>query len=459
MTTHCKQPIRSAAAAFLIALTLLLAAPGAFAADEDKDDGLPAGVEDGLSYMLGLVETPHAAFDPARVGEMLDFVTHDVEDDGKLIPKRRDYGRGACVRSAVHASLARIIEYFYNPDIPNYTIIPSVVRLSGWYPGSELLTEGRELWTRMDDLQKPVVLWGKEFEVNTPDSFGGAYYRYDLLRLIVLLKHNGHNVLISASRQVDRSDVGRKAVILDDADWDYFYSGIEGLNAGLISWADTYMYGSGSVQVFYESDADAPQTVNMVFKWLRAGWAGANMVRSSHIHSGAERFLESFRKVIESDALPEPRRFASDIAAIEKLPQSAFDGKVREYARKFEKKFKDHQDMQSSAFQGIIKDGGYADVLDREERLGTLIMEYVKQSVGKPALVTFDLPEPKPLAAPGEQPPAASSARTAAKPGVPSVPRAETGTFHRKPGVEPCPIERKVMGLPAPSAGSGAAAQ
>ncbi|MEF2230013.1 MAG: hypothetical protein V3571_03720, partial [Pseudodesulfovibrio sp.] len=255
----------------LLALGLLLAALScAFPAFAEEDpegimdvqlakdpDPLAGNVEAGIDHLFGMLEDKSGTFDQAAISPMLDFVLDGPADPKDIGPARRFGGQGICLRRDVSTDLSTVLRYFYNPDIPNYLLCPAVLRLSGWREGSEFLTRKTRLWDDLAALEAPVLVRGREFEVNTPDSFAEAYYRYDLDRLIILTKYRGKNVAISISEQPDKSDVGRKGAILDDNQWEYFYSGLEGLNKGLIGWMDTFMYQSASVQVFLERDAEA----------------------------------------------------------------------------------------------------------------------------------------------------------------------------------------------------------
>lgn len=351
---------------------------------------LPEDIEAGFAHLFGLVRNPGGTFDPAVVAPIIDFVDNCDEDPKDFEPKRRE-GRGTVMRMDLDVGLRRVLEYLYNPDIPNYVIVPSVLRLSGWREGSDILKLERGLWDRLDGLDAPVVLWGKEYESNTPDSFAGAYYFYDMFRLVVLMKHNGKNVLISVTDQDGKSDVGRKGAILDDQNWVYFYSGIEGLDKGLISWMDTYMYASYSVQVFVEKGENF--TRDVLFKWLKAGWTGLNVVKRKHILEGSLRFAESFKKVLESDALPPSLELADMIRDIRQLPDAVIDEKVRAYARTFEALNKEAEPLDSSEFQAVLADGGYANVLDREQRIGVLVLQKLKCLLGMDAYVDMCGPD------------------------------------------------------------------
>ena len=364
-------------------------------------DPLAKDVEEGLDYLFEVLADKGAVFDAARIQSMLSFVVGMEGDPKDIAPAKRFGGYGICLRKEVSTDLDRILRYFYNPDIPNFLLCPAVLRLSGWHQGSEFLARKTGIWEELPGLTEPVLVRGREFEVNTPDSFAEAYYSYDLNRLIVLLKFEGKNVAISLSEQEDKSDVGHKGAILDDQQWDYFYSGIEGLNKGLISWMDTFMYKSASVQVFVENDALAPRSSVFLFKWLNAGWAGMNVVKRSHIYDGSLRYARSFSKILESATLT-PEFVANGLRGVVTMPESEVDVLIEEYAKNFEIRFKDNPKLKKRSYAKVIADGGYAKVLDADARKSVLALEQLKNLMGMETLIDMQV---SPLAAaPGAKP-------------------------------------------------------
>lgn len=348
---------------------------------------LPQPVEQSLGALLDLSLKRNAEIQPQSFQSLLDYVSQAKGDARDLVPARRFDANGTVLRVTMKTSLSRLMSYCYNPAIPSYLLFPSVLRLGGWYKGSDIVDKDRKPWLHLGKLDKPEALWGTEYEVNAPDSFGGGYYRYDLNRLIILTKVNGKNALISVSKQKDKSSVGKKAVILDDGDWNYFYSGINGLNKGLIGWADTYMYDSASVQVFIE---DGPnQTSFMLFKWLRAGWMGQNFVQKDHINDGATRYAKAFKKIVESDRLPDPDELAQRVRELSTMSEAELDHKIAAYAVAIENIAKTSPAMDKSEFQKVVEGGKYAKIMNREERLSAILVEYLKSRLGKNPLVDF----------------------------------------------------------------------
>ncbi len=348
---------------------------------------LPPPVEQSIGALLDLVQKRNASVNPQDFQSLLEYVAQAKGDARDIIPEGRIGGSGSVLHQRLNVSLSRIMHYCYNPATPNYLIFPSVLRLAGWYPGSDFVDKDPKPWLHLGKLDRPVALWGTGFEVNAPDSFGGGYYRYDVNRLIILTKLDGKNVLISVTKQKDKSSVGKKAVILDENNWSYFYSGINGLSKGLIGWADTFMYDSASVHVYIE---DGPnQTSYMLFKWLRAGWMAMNFVHKDHINDGITRYANALKAILESDKLPDADELALRVHELSTMSDADLELKINAYAVAIENIAKTSPAMSSSEFQKVVEGGHYAKSLTREERVAAILVEYMKSRLGKTPLVDF----------------------------------------------------------------------
>ena len=138
----------------------------------------------------------------------------------------------------------------------------------------------------------------------TPDTHSGAYYAYNIHQTVILFKYRQRNILVTVSKQADVSTVGKKGYVLGaDDDWDYFYSGKPGLTIPALGWVKSYMFGSSGINIYDEIDPAGPKVRCAVFKWLRAGWSGINMVRRKHIYSGLKRFAKPMKEILEAIAL------------------------------------------------------------------------------------------------------------------------------------------------------------
>jgi hypothetical protein len=240
------------------------------------------------------------------------------------------------------------------------------------------------LWEKLPGLDRPVVVKGHEYVENTPDLFAATYYAYGLYRTLILFKHNGNNVLISLSKQDNKSEVGKKGLILGaDDDWNYFYSAKEGLGKPGLGWARTYMYDSFSIMIYYEMPSD-PVTVRCgIFKWLRAGWLDMNVVKPKHIHKGLERFAQTFKQVIESPALPPPERLAHAFESINQLSLAQLRSKTKSYMAGFVSQVRQAGLTMADKRLTPYVDDRYVNSMTKPQLQSVLLLAYLKDILGK----------------------------------------------------------------------------
>ncbi len=361
------------------------------ATNSSHQPALDADVENGLGYLIDLAQQPESAFDPKRVQSLLDYIVADDASARSADPAKRATGFGVCVRSDIQVPLERILRYSFNPKIPSYVILPKLLRLSGRYPESDLVARDIEIWTSLSTLDKPLVLRGREYEVTTPDTSTGGYYRYDLDRLIILFQYRDSPLLISVSKMTRPSDVGKRAVIVDDPNWTYFYSGEKGLSPAFLKWMDTYIYDTSSVMIFRPAGDNRRATNVTLFKWLNAGWLGMNMVKPGHIRAGSERFIKNLKYVMESQDMPDEGTLVQKYNQMQSLSDENLDTLIKNYARNFERYALKHNELSEDRFSRLIRNGGYAQILNREERVGVLMVEFLKSQFGKHPLIDFGL--------------------------------------------------------------------
>lgn len=354
-------------------------------AGTDKAEGRPAW-DEGVAYLLTSLKTRDAAFDARKVTGLLDFVASDKGGDANLNPGKRENATGAYFFADVKAPLAKVIRYAYNPRIPAALTLPSVVRLCGWQvkPPSPF----GELAEKIGNVKEPLVMRGIEYEEITPDLTTGAYYRYDMDRLMVLINHRGRDFFISVTRQKKPSTVGHKgAIIGPDTDWTYFYSGEKGLSKTGLGWVNSYMYDAFSVAIFFEPVPGQPKSRCTTFKWLNAGWGGINMVKRENILEGCRRFASGFKRILESPQLPEAEQLIDLYARIRALSDQDLTAKLQPIIGALKRLSRTDPALSRSDFQELIESGEYLNTMGRTEREHLLMSESVKLTIGKPSLL------------------------------------------------------------------------
>jgi hypothetical protein len=164
-----------------------------------------------------------------------------------------------------------------------------------------------------------------------------AYYSYTLDRVLIMTEHDGQQMLISLAWQKDKSDVGKKAAVIGKySDWDFVYSGVKGTLAKGVGWAETFIYASASISVFYEDAPGGNGTRYAMYRWMDAGWSGMNMVNPHHIKTGAERSFRGLKAFLESSKRPTSSAIATQAASLEALDLATLQERFKPYSVKVE---------------------------------------------------------------------------------------------------------------------------
>jgi hypothetical protein len=236
----------------------------------------------------------------------------------------------------------------------------------------------------LGELDAPVVEKALQYVEITPDTHSGAYYGYNLYQTLIVFKYRQRKVLITISRQMDISSVGKKGYVLgSDNDWDYFYSGKKGLTIPALGWVRSYMYGSGAINIYYEIDPGSPKVRCAMFKWLRAGWSGINMVQRKHIYSGLKRFAEPFKQIMEYPALPSVNVMASDFSRIRKFSDDTLRAKMELYSDILKRRYNGDNGNGKKRVAKMLADKDHWLGMSRREMQAALVIEYMKAVIGK----------------------------------------------------------------------------
>jgi len=360
----------------------LIPASALFAVVGPDKSVLRPGWNKGVDYLAAMLVSRETFFDTQKVSDLLDFVVSAKGGDANLDPGNRENATGAYFFSDVKVPLSRVVKYAYNPKIPAYVTLPSVIRFGGW----KVKPTGPfdNLWEKVGDVRDPLIIRGVEYEEITPDLTTGGYYRYDVDRLMVLLNYRGKDFFLSVAGQKKPSTVGRKgAIIGPDTDWNYFYSGQKGLNKAGLGWVSSYMYDAFSVSILFEPGVSKAQTRYVTFKWLRAGWGGINMVRRENIIEGCKRFALGFKKILESPQLPEAERLIDTYAQIKSLSDQELITRLQPIGKALKILCRTDPALSNSDFQDMIESGRYLGGMSREEQENLLMSEFVKLAIGK----------------------------------------------------------------------------
>jgi hypothetical protein len=367
---------------FFMAMTIVLClnATAAAAVKSVPEDLAPA-----FEQLLSLAGQTNPQAPGAEILEpLIAFLNRAKDPDTTFSMGERKGAASNYSEFNIDRSMKDVLDLIYNPDIPSYLTTPASIRWSQWLHINGGKQELPKLSEFLDHLSAPVMFTGVEFVENTPDTFSGAYYAYQLDRALLLTRYKGHNVLFSISRQRDKSDVGKKGLVLgDDDNWNYLYTAEKGCTKSGLGWANTYMYDSAAITVYYEVDAPTPQVKCGVFKWLRAGWANMNFVQPHHIHSGAQRFAKNLKELIESPALSDIKGFSTAIRQISNMPVEILRQKVKRHYLALQSIYQGHNRLVQRWFDHFSGRDGYLAKMSPAEMKAVLEKAYLKKILEK----------------------------------------------------------------------------
>lgn len=371
---------------YIIIFLLTVCTSTAWAADaSDTETPIPESVSSGLNYLLSLVVPGHSKqYDAGTTEEVMNFILSKKSTNSLYFPANRNNISSAYHEFDINKGLKHILEIGFNPNIPPFILSPSSIRLAYWTEINGKKQPPPDFSALLARLDQPVMISGVEHEEITPDVNTGAYYGYDLMRTLILTKYRGRTALISISKQRDVSDVGKKGVVLGkDADWDYFYSGQNGLNKPGLGWVNSYMYDSCTISIFIEQEGPSPRVHCGIFKWLRAGWSDINMVQNQHIYRGLQRYTNTVKEVLEYPGLPEPQKMAEAFSMIQAFSTEDLREKVKNYLTQLSKKYENSSNSGGKLMVDTIKDETYFNSLTPYQMQSVLVVEYMKYLMGK----------------------------------------------------------------------------
>jgi hypothetical protein len=362
---------------FLLGLVLLIAIPPAPAASLTD---VPGAVSDAAVQLVQYCTDSKVGLDEQAVAILVDYVLTSKHGGEYSLPKSNQC-HGAYYEFDTKIAFFRFMEYSYSSLVPSIVARPSSLRYSIWSNPRRDMHEMPSSWGAIPPAGAPVIIRGLQHDSNTPDLTTGAYYEYDLKRILILLNHKGRQVLISVSKQIDASNVGRKGVILgNDNDWTYFYTNEPGTMKTGLGWAKSYIYDYFSVIVYVDSGGSPALVKTGAFQWLRAGWAGINFVKPGNILEGMKRYAQSSRMVLESPRLPASSQFTSVYQSLSNMPA---EGLAKTYAAL-------QQALRSSAAQAgkiaksRLDEKQSLPEASKQQMVEELMLEYLKMTLGKP---------------------------------------------------------------------------
>ena len=366
----------------LIAGGLLFLMAGSAAASDTPAD-LPLDVTSTLHYLLDLVNNEDgAAYDARHIEPLMTFLLSPKTDDTLYRADDSFDAPSAYYEFTVNTGVQRITDYILDADIPSFFFWPSSLRLSRWTRVDGGDQQFERLRSASNGSKTPFILKGAEHIAITPDQHTGAYYSYDVDKMVILSPYQKGKVMINVYRQQEPSAVGRRGWVLGkDEEWSYLYTPDKGLNIKGLGWADTYMYDSFGVTVYYQADPKKPVVTCGTVSWVKAGWAGINMVKSKHIHRGLVRVADAFTAVLEDPRLPEPAQLAETFSKSKDIPTPTLRAYAKDYLSGLEQRIAS-SDTLLKKVGGKFDSQTLLEQMTHDELYAALALDYLKKLLG-----------------------------------------------------------------------------
>ncbi len=344
---------------------------------------LPLSVNQAAMKLVQFCVEPKTGLDDQAVATLVDYVLGPKQHKELALPKTLE-STGAYYEFDMRSTLHQFMEYFYTARIPSSITRPSSLRSSLWTAPSGDTQKLPNSWKTSFPAENPIIIHGIERAANTPDLNTGVYHEYDMKRTLILLNHRGHQTVLSISKQINTSNVGKKGFILgNDSDWNYYYTEEPGSTITGLGWAKSYIYDYFSVTVFVEPSSGSIGVKTGIFQWLRAGWSGINFVKPGHILSGMKRFARDCKTIMESSRLPSSNQIVSVYQMLSNMTASEL---LKEYSGL-------KQAQRSLAIQtGKISKTEKEEKISfantpKEQMIEELMLENLKISLGKPTVL------------------------------------------------------------------------
>jgi len=372
-----QRPVKRSLLTIFFGMVFFMACP---AVASDRVLGLSSDVNSALHYLIDLVRQPDTpVFEAHHIDPFLDFITSSKPKD--VIYRADDTfdAPSAYNDFSIDLDLKRLADYTMDANIPSFVFWPSSLRLTTWtsvHGGPEQLVRLRAAVSKFEG---PFVLRGAEHIAITPDQNTGTYFSYDIDKLIVFSPYKKGKVLITIQSQQAPSAVGKKGWVLgEDEQWSYLYTSEKGIGLKGLGWADTQMYDSFNVTVYYQADPQTPKVTCGSVSWVKAGWAGINMVKTKHIHRGLTRVASAFTAVMENPRLPEPSALAKTFSKTEGLPTPTLRRYTSDYFDELQRRLSASETVWKKV-RHSFDTKNFLDQMTRDEMYATLALDYLKK--------------------------------------------------------------------------------
>ncbi len=268
-------------------------------------------------------------FTPDKAKPLVDFVrSASVTDSGWELPER-DGAEGAAYVVKIGVPLAQYLNLNFNPGIPDYAVFPASLRYSACLDSNEMRRAYACIETGPTGTQAYASARLTGMEEITPNPESGSYFSYTNSRVFLRCKVEDRDVLFSCSETAAPSTYSLRGVpIGPPGEALFYYSEKPGLNLRGMTWMLSQIKRSTTLSVYVALSSN--ETAVTTFAWLKAGWKGINVTRSSHILNSQINTLDFSRRIAQDPRVSAPQ-LAAIVDTVNGLLPAAIDADYEKY--------------------------------------------------------------------------------------------------------------------------------
>ncbi len=343
-------------------------------------------VESVIDRVLSLNKKGKAIPSATELAPILEYMVVADGSSRSPHPEKRSEGVGIFWRQTIDKSFDACLRYFYNPKISSELLYPAAIRRGYLLPDSEVLNLEKPLWAMLGEFaETPRVLRNNEYEEITPDDFSGSYYVYKQNNMMLLFRYKNTPMIMSITWQDGKSETGKKGGFVPPySNWDFVFTKDEGGTATGLGWMSTYMYASSAITLIFP--VDDKTTGYSMFKWLKAGWSGMNVVKRSHILSGADRNFAGMMTVMDNKKGVSAEHLEAINSTAHAYDRASMLKLLEPYSQELARLSKNDDILERDEFQTLLSGGKYIQGLTDDELRSLIKLNMLKRKLGKPVL-------------------------------------------------------------------------
>jgi len=343
----------------------------------------PMQANSSVDALFAFAANPNATFTPDAVKLLVDFVRNACATDSGWELPERDGAAGAAYVVKIGVPLAQYLALNFNPGIPDYAVFPASLRYSACLDSNAMQRAYACIEAGPTGAQAYASARLSGTEEITPNPESGSYFSYTNCRVFLRCKVEDRDVLFSCSETTSPSTFSRRGVSVGPLDQAlFYYSEKPGLNLRGMTWMLSQISRSTTLSIYIALSSN--ETAVTTFAWLKAGWKGINVTRSSNILNSQVNTLGFSRRIAEDPHVTAPV-IAAIVDTVNGLAPTAVDADYEKYLA-YVRKWRDNNGKQGvrNPLLNDLYDTETTQTIPLSRRRALLVQERVRALIGIP---------------------------------------------------------------------------